>query len=164
MPESRLSQDAIYSARPSLRVDGQQSALVDELLQQLAVEESERGMSSLVAEFRNWASRDDGNAQAAFESESLLAFGSEIVVYCGQHASPTEVFRGKVSALEYVDDNTGAPRLVVHAEDALAKARLARRTLTYEDRSLRDVAQDLANRAGLTPSIDGLPDVRGTWV
>lgn len=158
-----LSQLKLYNARPTLRVDGQQSERADRLLQSLVLAEHEGGLSSLRAGFVNWESRDGGAAGAAFEDEALLKLGTELKVYGGEVAAPTELFRGRVSALEFAADADGPPRLVAYAEDGLAKSRLERRIETYENQSVADVARAVAQRAGLTPQISGVADVTDTW-
>jgi phage protein D len=164
MGEMLLSRLGLYSARPTLRVDGRQNDQVDALLQAMHLAEQEGGLSSLSVTLANWASRDDGTAGFAFEDERVFRLGTELTVYGGEVAGPTEVFRGKVSAIEQSFDADGPPRLTVYAEDALAKARLARRIQVYDNQSVADIARDIASRHGLTPVITALADTAGTWV
>jgi phage protein D len=53
---------------------------------------------------------------------------------------------------------------VVLAEDALQQARLARRTATHDNVTLADLANELAQRLGLTPKVTGFTDNIGTQV
>jgi phage protein D len=163
MGEMLLSRLGVYAARPTLRVDGRQDDKVDALLQAMRLEEQEGGLSSLSVTLANWASRGDGTAGFAFEDERVLRLGSELTVYGGEIAGPTEVFRGKVSAIEHGFDADGPPWITVYAEDALAKARLARRIQVYENQSVAAIARDIASRHGLTPVVTGLGDGTGTW-
>ena len=163
MGEMSLSQLGLYAARPTLRVDGQQNDRIDTLLQAMILTEQEGGLSSVRVAFANWESRPDGSAGPAFEDESVLKLGTEVAVYGGEIAAPTELFRGKVGALELRFDSDGPPRLTAYAEDGLAAARLKRRIDVYDDKSVADIAQAVAQRAGLTPKVTGLTDVTGTW-
>jgi Bacteriophage probable baseplate hub protein len=163
MGEILLSQLGVYAARPTLRVDGQQNDRIDTLLQAMVLAEQEGGLSSLRVTFANWESREDGGAGPAFEDESVLKLGSELTVYGGEIAAPTEVFRGKVGALELRFDSDGPPKLTAYAEDGLAKSRLTRRIEIYENKSVADVARAIAQRAALTPQITGLTDATDTW-
>jgi len=156
MGEMSLSPLAFYSARPTLRIDRQESELASQLLQHLTMREQEGGLSSLEAGFVNWNGRGDGSAGPAFEDEQVLKLGAEILVYAGEAAAPTEIFRGKISAVEFAFDSEGPPRLLVHAEDAAQKARLARRIQVYERQSPADIASAVAGRMGLTPHVNGL--------
>jgi phage protein D len=164
MGEMLLSRLGLYAARPTLRVDGRQDDRVDTLLQAMRLTEQEGGLSALSVTLANWASRDDGTASFAFEDERVFRLGTELTVYGGEIAGPTEVFRGRVSAIEQSFDADGPPRLAVYAEDALAKARLARRIQVHENRSIAEIARDIAAQHGLTPVITGLADGTGTWV
>ncbi len=128
MAETSVSQAAIYRARPTLRLAGQEDARISELLIGLKMEESEGGMSALELRFSNWASTRDGGAELAFDVDSKLKLGAQIEVYAGDESEPREIFRGKITALE-VDFKTGAPpEMSVLAEDALQQARLERRS------------------------------------
>ena len=60
MGEMNLSKLAFYSARPTLRIDGQDSDIASGLLQSLVMREQEGGLSSLEIAFVNFAPRDDG--------------------------------------------------------------------------------------------------------
>jgi phage protein D len=164
MPEEVLSRLGAYTARPTLRIEGQQSDRADALVQAMTMSEQEGGLSTLRVSFVNWAGRSGGRAGFAFEDEQLFKLGTELKVYGGEVAGPTEVFRGKVSAIELDCDAEGPPRLTLHAEDGLAKARLARRIEVYENQSVADIARAIAGRHGLTPAISGLADSTGIWV
>jgi phage protein D len=164
MGEMSLSALGLYTPRPTLRIDGQENPQADQLLQSMLMRESEGGLSSLELGFSNWASNEQGGASFAFEDERVFKLGSEIKVYAGEVAGPTEIFSGKVSALETSFDSDGPPRLSLYAEDALAKARLGRRIQVYENKSVADVAREIAGRIGLTPTISGLSDSNGTWM
>ncbi|HTU67538.1 MAG TPA: contractile injection system protein, VgrG/Pvc8 family [Steroidobacteraceae bacterium] len=164
MGEESLSRLGLYNARPTLRVAGREDATAQSLLQAMTMKEQEGGLSSLALTFLNWKSQENGSAGPAFEDEALFALGTEIALYAGEIIGPTEIFRGRISALEVQFDPDGPPRLTLHAEDALAAARLARRIEVHEDQSLADLARDIAGRHGLTPVIAGLTDITDTWV
>jgi uncharacterized protein len=158
MGEMTLSPLALYSARPTLRIDGQDSDIASGLMQSLVMREQEGGLSSLELAFVNFAPKDSGEVGPAFEDERLLKLGSELKVYAGEAGGPTEIFSGTVSALEYIADAEGPPRLQVLAEDGAQKARLTRRIAVYEKKSLADIAREIAGNMGLTPVITGLSD------
>jgi phage protein D len=164
MGEMSLTALGLYTPRPTLRIGGQERPRADQLLQAMVMREAEGGMSSLELGFSNWASNEQGGASFAFEDEQIFKLGAELKVYAGEVAGPTEIFSGKVSALETSFDSDGPPRLTLYAEDALAKARLARRIEVYENKSVADVAREICGRVGLTPTISGLSDSTGTWV
>ncbi len=164
MPETSVSQTAIFSARPTLRIAGQPDERASAQLSSLRMEESEGGMSTLEMRLTNWVATGGGRAEMAFNAQSSLKLGAELGVYAGDEATPREIFKGKVGALEMVCNYGQPPELVVLAEDALVAARRQRRTKVYEAKSPADVVRDIAAALGLTPSITGLDSPNGTWV
>lgn len=164
MGEMRLAPMSLYRSRPTLRVDGQEQAMADQLLRAMVLHEQESGLSSMVLSFSNWSGRAGGGAGFAFEDEAIFRFGAELAVYGGEVAGPTELFKGRISALEFAADASGPPQLVVHAEDALQGMRMKRQSKAYEAQSVADIARALASDHGLTPVISGLADSSGTWV
>lgn len=158
MGEALLSPLALYSARPTLRVDGQDDPRTSANLQSLTMQEQEGGLSSLEIAFGAIGRRDDGGVGFLFEDEQLVKFGARLQVYAGEAAAPTAIFDGLVSAIELAMDAEGPPRLVAWAEDKLAKARLERRSATYENQSLADIVGAVASRHGLTPRVTGLTE------
>jgi phage protein D len=164
MAEATLSRSAIYSARPGLRVAGQEDERVSELLTAMKMEEAEGGMASLELRFNNWVSTTDGgHAEIGFGSNSPLKLGAELAVYGGDLTAQRELFRGKISALEIQCTFGKAPELVVLAEDALTAARRGRRSKVYADMSPAAVVEAIAKDLGLDPHVAGLSAPTGTW-
>jgi len=163
MPEQPLSQYAVYSAIPTVQIDGQGNDKVTSLLLSLDMREQEGGMSSLEMRLTNVGSSPDGQGNMAFEDGTILKLGASVLVYAGDASSPTEIFRGKITALELVCKEN-ALDLVVLAEDALQSARMARRTKTWDATTLTAMAQEVATNLGLTPVLAGLDTNIGTQV
>ncbi len=163
MEETSVSQSAIYRARPTLRLAGEEDVRASELLLAMTMKESEGGMSSLELRFSNWASTTDGGAEVAFDTGTKLKLGGQIEVYTGDETEPREIFRGKITALE-ADYKTGIPpELCVLAEDSLQQARLARRSKIYTEQSPADIVRAVAGNLGLTPVVTGLTRPVATW-
>lgn len=155
---------SIVTLRPTIRVGGREHERITELLLAMRLVEAEAGMSGLELRLLDVASDPEGGADDAFDDEQIVQLGSAIEVYSGEEDAPQEIFRGKVTAIEYVRDEASPPEITLHAEDALQKARLVRRTRVIEDASIADVATQVAQAAGLTPQITGLGDNLGTLV
>lgn len=164
MPETSTSELSVYSAVPTLRVDGQEHEALRTLLKAMEMTEGEGGMSALELRFDNLASVPDGTADFAFEDGRILKLGARITVSAGEETNPREIFRGTITGLEGVFTETGSPELVVLAEDALQRARLARRTAVHDDATVSGLASTVAKQAGLTPKVTGLSDPVGTQV
>ena len=152
-----------YVARPTIRIDGQEYAMVRELLTGMDLLETEGGMSQLQLRFTNFKSRERGRATFAFEDNQILKLGAAVAVYTGPEGQPQEIFRGLVTALEghYTE---GPPELVLLAEDAFQRARLDRRTKTHTQLTIKQLADDIARRCSLTLVIDGFTDPIGPQV
>src|SRR5262249_51557622 len=117
MPESALTELAIYTARPTIRVDEQEYPKVSELLLAMEMTEREGGMSSLELRVSNIASDNEGAADFAFEDDRILKLGAKIAIYGGDVSEPREIFRGVITGLEADFREDAPPELVVLAED-----------------------------------------------
>lgn len=158
MPERAMSELAVYSAIPTVRVDTREHEMINELLTGMELIEQEGGMSALELRFSNIASRPGGNADYAFEDERILKLAARIAVYAGDRNAPQEIFQGRITGLEAVFPETAAAELVVLAEDVFQQARMKRRTKIHENVSLADLARSLASELGLRPVITGLAE------
>ena len=156
MPETPLTTSAVYSAIPTIKADGQLNDMLSNQLLGMEMREQEAGLSSIELRFSNFGSFQGGLADLVFEDGTVLKLGTALIVYAGDVNSPTEIFRGKVTALEGRYPAMGPPELVVLSEDALQGARMTRRTKTWEATTLGDIVTQVASGLGLTPQVNGL--------
>jgi phage protein D len=126
--------------------------------------EQEGGMSALELRLSNIASDPSGGADFAFEDDRILKLGAAIALYSGDETGPQEIFRGTITGLEIDFPESGAPELVVFAEDALQRARMERRTKTYVNTTIADLVREIAGHLSLTPVITGFTTKIGTQV
>jgi len=154
----------VYVARPTLRLNGVEDERLASLLTHLVMSEQEGGLSALELRLANSASLRTGAAEYAFDAGGDLELGKELIVGAGDSSSPSEIFRGVITGLEGMFSESAPPELIVLAEDALQKLRCRRRSRTYEDQSLADIARTIAGDHALTPVIDGLDGHVGTQV
>jgi phage protein D len=162
MPETPITTDAVYCAIPTVQVGGQLNDKVTTQLLGMKMCEHEAGMSNLELRFSNFGSFQGGIADQVFEDGTILALGADVVVYAGLVTAPTEIFRGKITALEATFSFEGPPELIVLAEDALQAARMNRRTKAWSNVALSDIVQQVASGIGLTPVSTGLDTTVGT--
>jgi uncharacterized protein len=162
MPETPVTASAVYSAIPTVQVDGQLNDKVTAQLLGMKMCEGEGRMSSLELRFSNFGSFSGGLADQVFEDGTILKLGAALTVYAGLVTSPTEIFRGKITALEAFFPSNGPPELVALAEDALQGARMKRRTKTWDKTSLADIVQQIASGLSLTPVTSGLDATIGS--
>lgn len=164
MPELPLSMLSVYSARPSIRVDSRSDPRLDGLLIALRMTESDGGLAALEVRYSNLASDPQGGAGPAFEDEAILRLGATIAVAAGDENNQQDLFDGLITGLEVDFPKHGPPELVVLAEDAFQRARMARRTRVYPDATLAGLAGEIAGRLSLTPVVSGLTGKIGTQV
>ncbi|MGO4881152.1 MAG: phage late control D family protein [Bryobacteraceae bacterium] len=162
MPETPVTSAAVYSAIPTVQVDGQLNDKVTEQLLGMKMCEHEGGMSDLELRFSNFGSFQGGIGDQVFEDGSILKLGASLIVYAGLVTSPTEIFRGKITGLEAVFSSDGPPELRVLAEDALQAARMSRHTKNWDNTSLSAIVQQVAGGLNLTPVTTGLDATIGT--
>jgi len=162
MPEQPLATGAVYSAIPTIQVDGQLSEMIANQLLGMEMREQEAGMSSMELRLSNFGSFAGGLADLVFEDGKVLQLGTSVKVYAGDVNSPTEIFRGKITAMEGRFPRMGPPELVVLSEDALQGARMRRRTKTWDVSSLTDIVNQIASGFGLKPVVSGLDASTGT--
>lgn len=164
MAEKPISERAVYSATPTVRVDAKEYPKLSELLVAMEMREREGGMSALELRVSNVASDTGGGADLAFEDDKILKLGAAIAVYCGDQRAPREIFQGKITGLEAEFSQDGPPELLVLAEDVFQQARMARRTKVHEKATIKKLASDLASQLNLSPVVTGFTDDIGTEV
>jgi hypothetical protein len=164
MSETTLSLTPFYRARPTVRIDEQEFPKVSELVIGMDMKEQEGGLTALELRLSNVASDPQGEADFAFENEDEIHLGSSISVYGGDENEPREIFRGVITGLEAEFPEENPPELLVLAEDKLQAARMTRRTATYSEISIADLAGTIASRLSVTPQITGFNEAIGTWI
>lgn len=162
MTQTPVSPNAVYNARPTIEVDGRVSDMVAYETLYMEMREQETGMASLELRLVNFDTFLGFLGGLVFDNEKTLKLGAAIKVYAGDRTSPTEIFRGKVTAIEARYPRDGWPELVVLAEDALQGARMQRRTRTWDAGPLSDIVTQIARQLGLTPMPSGLAESVGT--
>ena len=156
---------ASTSARPSVTVDGQLSDVITDQILAFEMTEKEGGLSALELRLGEVGSVDRGRRGVLlFETRDVVHLGSEIVAGASVNGEddPIELFRGVVTALEIEFQSSSSPTLVVLAEDACQRARMARRTKLHENLSISALAQNVASQIGLTANVSGLSSNIGT--
>lgn len=140
-----------YAATPTLTIGGTLARAAMGNVIALSIDEDILGMTSLEARFSNIGTKP--GSTYLYLDRQLFDFGTEIKVGMGPTGSQTELFAGKISALQA--DYPGAiATLSICAEDRLQDFRLTRRTRTFEDSTTSDIADALASDHGLQAELD----------
>ncbi|MCP4181738.1 MAG: phage late control D family protein [Hyphomicrobiales bacterium] len=156
--EAVLSTGPIYTPRPVLEVDGQTDDMIQTLLLSMDITESDHGLSAVELKFNNTATVNSQGNDYAFEysDNDLLSLGKSMIIRAGDQNDPQELFRGVISGIEMLVHGGQQPRLIVLAEDALQRARLARRTRLHPAGTVSSIVRSVAAELGLNASVTGL--------
>jgi hypothetical protein len=153
MPDG-APQSLLFSARPTIRVDGTiQAALGEQDLQSLLVEETTLGLFRCEANFRNWGS-SNGAVGFVYFDRTVLDFGKAFAVEFGPPGATSPVFAGRITGLEAHYPSAQIPEIVVLAEDRLQDLRMERHTRSFENVTDAQIIQQLASQQGLTAQVD----------
>jgi hypothetical protein len=143
-----------YSARPTIRVDGNvQQLLGEQDLQSLLVEETTLGLFRCEANFRNWGPAN-GAVGFVYFDRSVIDFGKAFSVEFGPQTAAGPVFAGRVVGIEAHYPAGPIPEIVVLAEDRLQDLRMERHTRSFENVTDADVIRKIATKQGLTAQVD----------
>lgn len=154
-----------FSARPTVRIGGQELPLLSANIARFKMREQQGGMSSLELALYDVLSFDNGTAGYGATAASPLKLGAEIKVYMGETTQPQEIFSGIITGVECDVGPSHAPIFTVLAEDKLFKLRRKRRSKTYDGKSPKDVVTAIAGDSGLTAQVaDGFDTPSATWV
>lgn len=146
---------ALYAARPAFALDGTDESALSDALTALDVVEATDGMARCEATFSNWAPSGDGSAaNYQFFGRDVLDFGRALTVSGGAGEAGGKLFEGRITGIEahYLPDR--APEITVLAEDRLQDLRMVRRTRSFEDVALEDVARTIASDHSLRTEFD----------
>ncbi len=144
MPDG--SNNSVYSARPLIRLAGQDNADLTAGLLSLLVAETASGLYRCEALFGNWGPMQGSTGFMYFDRRTL-DFGKAFQVKMGSDT----LFDGRIMALEARYPEGGPPQIAVLAEDRLQDLRMTRRTRSFADVSDSDVLSSIASDHGLSP-------------
>lgn len=156
MAEAPLTSAAIHSAQPWIEVDGRSLEMVRDLLQALALREEEGGLASLELRLSASAVESGRGLRMGLAEDTAIDLGREVKVAMGDEAGQTEMFRGRISALELQLEEGDQPQLLVQAEDALMGQRHRRYSRIHEAGALSRILQSVGSETGLSPVVRGL--------
>ena len=135
-------------ARPTIEVDGKRADKLESALLSMEVADSVEGIARAELTFGNWGGGDTPGFQL-FDRKTI-DFGLPVKLKLGDDV----LFQGRIGAI-VADFPDGAPPTIgVLAEDRLQDLRMTRRTRTFEQKAMGDVARTIASDHGLTPKID----------
>ncbi|MBK7674784.1 MAG: phage late control D family protein [Candidatus Accumulibacter sp.] len=147
----------LLSVRPRLRIDGQDRANLGEAALTLELRLPRSGMASAELRLLNWSGAG-GPPDFVFQD---IRLGQRLDILLGE-AATSAAFSGEITAIEE-HYGSGAPQLVLLAEDALHKLARRRGSRAYENQSLDDVIRRIAGDAGLSADVQA-SSASTTWL
>lgn len=153
MPDTNASLQSFTA--PAFTVGGQVRAELTRDAALVQIDEDINGLKRLVAQFVAMGPADgQANEQLLWLDGRVLDFGAELTVGMGPSDARTDLFKGKVSALELTMAQGRTPEVTCLAEDRLMDLRMTRRFKTYEEVSDADLVQQIASQHGLRAQAD----------
>jgi Bacteriophage probable baseplate hub protein len=152
MPDAGAT-PAIYSARPTIWIDGSEQPGLRDGLSGLLVEETSSGLYRCEATFGNWGPKDGAVGYLYFD-RTLLDFGKTIKIAAGGGQAAGVIFQGRITGIEGRFPRERAPEILVLAEDRLQDLRMTRRTRTFEQVDDAALFQQIASQHGLQADVD----------
>jgi phage protein D len=144
----------LVSAQPVFKMDGQEVAALGTACFRLDTMEDDTGLSTLEAVFLNLDHPTEGKpVDFLYFDRQVVDFGKKIEVAFQVTGTSTTIFQGIVTAIGGEFPEAREPELILHAEDALAPLRMRRRTRVFDNASDSDIVQQVANDAGLSPTV-----------
>jgi phage protein D len=130
-------------ARPSIEIDGKQNTTLEAALLAFALNDPIDGMANAELRFGNWGGQDKPGFQ--YFDRKILEFGNEITVKLKDGV----LFQGRITAISGHFPEGGSPEISILAEDRLQDLRMVRRTRTFTQSSLANIARTIGNDHGL---------------
>lgn len=143
----------LHSARPRLAIDGEHDERLDEGLISLSVHESDNGPYRCELVFGNWGSSSD-EVDFLYFGRDIFDFGRELTIDMGDGEAQAQVFAGRITGIEGRYSQSRPPEILILAEDKLQDLRMVRRTRAFEDITVDDVIQQIAQDHQLQTSLD----------
>lgn len=147
--------ELIGSLRPEVEIDGQVDAAIARDLIRMDVCEENDGLRTLEIRLLAFGSEEGmQNEGLIYMDGEHFDFGSEVVVNTGGQGNSTNIFTGKISAIEIDYEEGQEPEVIIYAEDKLMDLRMTRRMATYEDVTDEDIASEIASQHGVSADVD----------
>lgn len=143
----------IYSARPTLLLDGQEDLVLSDGVQNMMVLETTQGLYGCEMTIGNWGN-PNGNVTYLYYNRRIIDFGKKIEITIGESNTARTIFSGRVTGIEGRYLQNRSPEITVLAEDSLQDLRMTRRTRSFEEVSDSDVIRQIASDHGLNTDID----------
>ena len=145
-----MTASSVHNIRPNIRLRGEVQPRFEQAALEVRVTMPPEGMAHAEIRLANWgATEDRGRAGFTFLD---VALGDQIELELGGGTTQATVFDGEITAIEE-RYGSGAPQIVLLAEDRMHHMARFRRARSFEDMSIDDVLSILIQDVGLTPDV-----------
>jgi len=153
-----MPEEAFISAKPLLKIDGEENRDLNEALASMVINLPISGMAHGELTFSNWI-RSGDEAALGFGFQDI-GFGKEIEILMGENQD-MPIFKGNITAVEerYGDS---APQIIFLVQDAMHILTRQRHSRVFEDMSPDDIVSEIANELGLSPDVN-ISSSAATW-
>lgn len=148
-----MDTSAYYSARPRLRLDGEDVPALSDGVITMLIHENVEGLYSCELTVGNWGNTGNGLDHLYFDRQ-VIDFGRELEVVAGDGDAEKTLFKGSITAIEARFPQSRPAEMAVLAEDRFQDLRMTRRTRSFEEVSDADVAGTIASDHGLRADVD----------
>lgn len=142
------------AAQPLVSVDGNEEGALTDDLRSLSVEETTRGLYRCEATFVDFGPTGNGRVGSRYLDRRTVDFGTSFSIDTVAGDGWATIFSGRVTGIEAHLTGDDPPGLTVLAEDRLQELRMERRTRTFEDVSVADLAREIARDHSLETELD----------
>nr|MBA3441625.1 hypothetical protein [Pyrinomonadaceae bacterium] len=150
-----MTEALFTSSAPVFEVEGETKGELARDLLRLEIGETTAGLKTLCARFLAHGPRADWPQETQLYLDgALLDFGKQVNVSIGPGGEARNLFRGFISGLEAVFQESHEPEVVLFAEDKLMKLRMTHRMKTYENMTDAEIAESIASEHGLAAQVD----------
>ncbi len=145
-----MTQTSLINTRPSIKVNGETHSDLGTAITGLIINQPLSGFAHGEMTVTNWSTGGDNtNPDFAFQT---IGLGNTLEIYIGPDEEHL-LFKGEVTALEerYGD---GTPQLIVLLQDKLHRLARSRNNRAFEDQSVDDIVNHIAQQAGLQTDVN----------
>jgi phage protein D len=140
---------AVQSSRPTIVIDGQESASLTGGQLHVRVREDVHGLYDCELELGNWGPNGGTDPNFLYFDRKTIDFGKQLTL----NVANQPIFSGRITGIEARYPEGDSPSLTVLAEDRFQDLRMTRRTRTFTSVSDGDVAKRVAGEHGLKPDV-----------
>ncbi len=145
-----MTEEAFVSAKPLLKIDGDENRDLNEALNSMVINIPLSGMAHGELTLTNWIQSGD-SAQLGFGFQEL-GFGKSIEILGGEN-NDIPLFSGEITAVEE-RYGEAAPQIILLVQDVMHIFARQRHSRVFEEMSIDDIVNEIATELGLSADVN----------